>query len=307
MHMMDRTASSATAATAPGVDEITPRQREVLALLVVGKTNKEIARSLRISPFTVRVHVSAVLRHFRVARRRDLAALARDHGPLSDRPSAPAVGSSRVSADQSLVTGSSGRSQRWKKSFAGGGWAQSLVVAGVAVFAVLAGVLTSVPAPARSDNIVLSGVTLQPTAAWAAANVEPDAFRLQTPGGDASAEILVEVMQIPPMPRSEAFFVFAEARMREELSASGMAKHRFDATRINGVECLGYAGVSHASDKPAATAYTHSKGYLCKHPSRPRTAVQISAVVPEKSHNFANSEALIHLLRDLRASASFTP
>lgn len=285
------------------MDELTPRQREVLALLVVGLTNKEIARSLRISPYTVRVHVSALLRHFRASRRQDLAALS--EGLLSDSPSVP-TGAPRASANYSLIADEAGRKRRWNRSFPGVGWSQRLVVAAIALFALLAGVPTSVPDPAHSDNIVLSGVTLQPTAAWAAANMEPGAFRLQTPGGDASAEILVEVRRTPPMPRS-AFFVFAEARMREELSALGMAKHRFEATRINGVECLGYAGVSRASDKPEATAYTHSKGYLCRHPSRPQTAVQISAVVPGKSHNFANSEELIHLLRDLRASASFTP
>lgn len=55
---------------------ITPRQREVLNLLALEKSNKEIARSLNISPFTVRIHVSALLKMMNVKTRAEAASRA---------------------------------------------------------------------------------------------------------------------------------------------------------------------------------------------------------------------------------------
>ena len=44
------------------VDGLTERQREVLVLLTEGKSNKEIARELDLSPNTVKIHVRDVLK-----------------------------------------------------------------------------------------------------------------------------------------------------------------------------------------------------------------------------------------------------
>jgi DNA-binding NarL/FixJ family response regulator len=52
---------------------LTPRQTGVLGLLVKGYSNKEIARELDLSPHTVKIHVSALLRCFAVEKRSSLA------------------------------------------------------------------------------------------------------------------------------------------------------------------------------------------------------------------------------------------
>lgn len=48
---------------------LTPRQREVLALLGQGKSNKEIARILNLSEGTVKLHVTAILKALNVSNR----------------------------------------------------------------------------------------------------------------------------------------------------------------------------------------------------------------------------------------------
>lgn len=53
----------------------TPREREVLQLVLLGYTNKDIAQQLGISDYTARDHVSALLKKNGVKNRAQLMAL----------------------------------------------------------------------------------------------------------------------------------------------------------------------------------------------------------------------------------------
>lgn len=54
--------------------ELTKRESEVLQLLLIGKTNKQIALNMGISNYTVRDHVSSLLRKRGVRSRMELMA-----------------------------------------------------------------------------------------------------------------------------------------------------------------------------------------------------------------------------------------
>jgi DNA-binding NarL/FixJ family response regulator len=61
-------------------DSLTPREREVLSRIAEGKSNREIARLLRLSEKTVKAHVSAVLAKLGVQDRTQAAVYAVRHG-----------------------------------------------------------------------------------------------------------------------------------------------------------------------------------------------------------------------------------
>ena len=54
---------------------LTPREREVLQLIVAGQTNRQIANCLVVSPETVKTHVRHVLGKMGVNRKAELRAL----------------------------------------------------------------------------------------------------------------------------------------------------------------------------------------------------------------------------------------
>jgi DNA-binding NarL/FixJ family response regulator len=64
------------ASTTSLADSLTPREREVVALLAEGLTNADLARRLYISPKTAAVHVSNVLAKLGMSSRTEVAAWA---------------------------------------------------------------------------------------------------------------------------------------------------------------------------------------------------------------------------------------
>jgi len=58
---------------ADGLDQLSPREREVMRLIARGYTYREVARDLVLSVKTVETHVSAVLRKLQLSNRRELA------------------------------------------------------------------------------------------------------------------------------------------------------------------------------------------------------------------------------------------
>ena len=77
--MLDRRPSERDA---PGsaASALTPRQREVLAQVQAGRSNKQIAHALSLSEKTVKAHVTALFRSLGVVNRTEAALVARERG-----------------------------------------------------------------------------------------------------------------------------------------------------------------------------------------------------------------------------------
>ncbi len=81
-------AGSAQAEIAEPWSELTRRQRDVLALISQGKSNKLIADALSMSESTVKAHVKQIIKRLNVANRTQAALVATGHGFFAPHPHA---------------------------------------------------------------------------------------------------------------------------------------------------------------------------------------------------------------------------
>jgi DNA-binding NarL/FixJ family response regulator len=71
--VLDAFADTMSAPVDPEMDQLTPREKEVLRQIARGYSYKQVARRLSISVKTVETHVSAVLRKLQLSNRHELA------------------------------------------------------------------------------------------------------------------------------------------------------------------------------------------------------------------------------------------
>ena len=83
---LDVTLPTSTTARPAGLDTLTAREHEVLALLAEGRTNGQIGRALFISPKTASVHVSNLIAKLGATSRTEVVALAYQRGLLAGSP-----------------------------------------------------------------------------------------------------------------------------------------------------------------------------------------------------------------------------
>ncbi len=85
-NFIERATASPRRVLPQGEDRISDREREVLTLLVAGRSNKEIGGALGIEERTVKAHVSQLMRKVGVQNRIALSVHAVTHSLLSSRP-----------------------------------------------------------------------------------------------------------------------------------------------------------------------------------------------------------------------------
>jgi DNA-binding NarL/FixJ family response regulator len=81
--LIERFVESAPAPPPPELDELTPREREVLGLIARGRSNAEIAGELVVSEATAKTHVARILAKLRLRDRVQAVVFAYDHGIVS--------------------------------------------------------------------------------------------------------------------------------------------------------------------------------------------------------------------------------
>jgi len=68
-----------------GLEKLTPREREIIAMLARGVSNKEIARALDLAESTVKIHVQGILRKLNLTSRVQAAVYAVEHGLVTEK------------------------------------------------------------------------------------------------------------------------------------------------------------------------------------------------------------------------------
>jgi DNA-binding NarL/FixJ family response regulator len=70
--------------TRDSVDPFTPRERSVLRLVALGRTNRQVGEELFISEKTVSVHLTRIMSKLGAARRAEAVAIALERGLLEE-------------------------------------------------------------------------------------------------------------------------------------------------------------------------------------------------------------------------------
>ena len=73
-------ASTSPAASSAALNKLTPRERDILACIAKGQSNKQIARDLDVAESTVKIHVQSVLKKLQLNSRVQAAVFAVEHG-----------------------------------------------------------------------------------------------------------------------------------------------------------------------------------------------------------------------------------
>jgi DNA-binding CsgD family transcriptional regulator/N-acetylneuraminic acid mutarotase len=178
--------------------DLTPREREVLAMVAEGKTNREIGSALYISESTAGVHVSNILAKLGVASRTEAAAIAIKSGLFEGTPAEAAASEvlpepTYVQPQAPVATGWRARLQaqmrRHPRSTAivGGSVVVLAAITMGLAFAVLTSDRPSGAIDASSTPIAAADGSVTPTATAALETPSPTPSSSATPSASSSA------------------------------------------------------------------------------------------------------------------------